>query len=502
MRSSSPFRPLGLLAALVGILVTGVSFFWAMGAQPAAAQGTPRLYLPMVFRDYLPPEGRLCRLGVGGPGNIGSYNVAPLRIGWYMDWDAALSPARPGGITYAQTVRLKQTGPRGVGSTLYSSSPGTDTIKAIVKANPGAIWIIGNEPDRITYQDDVEPQAYAQAYHDLYCLIKGGNQGCSPMRDQDPTAQIVAGNIVQPTPLRLQYLEMVLTAYSNNHWGQMPVDIWGLHTYPLNERSCDPTKGCADNGNCWGADIPPGIAVCQGTTYTPIDSVNPQIFQQFVRTFRQWMAGHGYRNSKLFLPEWGVLMPSRPDLGITDDMVNDYMTKTMQWVTTTTDPSAFDSNTGYPADKNRLVQRAAWFSLTYIWPNFNGWLFETTTKARTRFGDNFANQAASIPADVNLTPVDVNLTSGRVVAQVVNNGNISTSTPFVVQFFDGGPGGPQIGQDQTVGLLDGCASSVTVGVAAPTAPGTHNIYVKVDPTNQINESHEDDNTMSKPVTVQ
>lgn len=53
----------------------------------------------------------------------------------------------------------------------------------------------------------MEPHIYAAAYHALYYLIK----------QADPTARVIAGTIVQPTPLRLRYLDMVLD--------QLPSDI-------------------------------------------------------------------------------------------------------------------------------------------------------------------------------------------------------------------------------------------------------------------------------------
>jgi hypothetical protein len=480
MRSIVPSRLSRLFVALVGILATVLSLFWTVGTRPAAAQGqvTPRIYMPIIVKNYVPPEMRLCRLGVGGS-DIASYNVGPLRVGWYMDWNAETRPTRPGGIAYAQTVRLAQTGPSG--SDAYQIKlPNPADIPAIVQANPGAMWIIGNEPDRRKYQDNLEPQVYAHAYHDLYYQIKG----------LDATAQIVAGNIVQPTPLRLQYLQDILTIYTARYSAQMPVDIWGLHTYPLNEQSCD--QRCPGYQDCWGADIPPGNNACTGIPFKPTDSRDPAIFRQFVITFRQWMYDHGYQKSQLILPEWGVLMTSD---WVSDADVNGYMTDTMNWLTTVTNPSM-----GYADDNYHLVQRAAWYSLNDT--RFNGWLFDPNSKARTIFGDNFAAQAASIVPVVNLKPVSVSAASGasRILAQVVNNGNISTSRPFIVRFRYKPTGTTNVQtQDQTVGLLDGCASSVTAGVDV--SPGTYDVDIDVDPTGQINENNSDNRLPTTTLTV-
>lgn len=36
-----------------------------------------------------------------------------------------------------------------------------DKIDALLLANPGVIWLVGNEPDRVDVQDDMVPCAYA-----------------------------------------------------------------------------------------------------------------------------------------------------------------------------------------------------------------------------------------------------------------------------------------------------------------------------------------------------
>ena len=48
--------------------------------------------------------------------------------------------------------------------------------------------------------------------------------------------------------------------------------------------------------------------------------------------------------------------------------------------------------TGYSADKGRLVQAWAWYSLADR--TFNGWLYDPQTGARSAYGDNFAAYTA------------------------------------------------------------------------------------------------------------
>ena len=52
----------------------------------------------------------------------------------------------------------------------------------------------------------------------------------------------------------MMYLDLVLDSYRALYGTPMPVDIWGVHNFILNEVSCD-----YEPGNCWGAEIPPGI---------------------------------------------------------------------------------------------------------------------------------------------------------------------------------------------------------------------------------------------------
>jgi len=396
-----------------------------------------------------------------------------------------MNPAQPGGIDYMSVIRLEQTG-----SDSYTYSPNGDTLLDTIRANSGATWLIGNEPDRRKWQDSMEPHVYAQAYRELYYLIKGA----------DPEAQVSAGGIVQATPLRLQYLDMILDSYESHYGEPMPVDVWNIHTYILRERSCD----CYPE-DCWGAEVPPGIDECEGMLYEIDDNDNLDIFKQQIGWFRQWMSNNGYQDRPLILTELGVLMP--PDYGFPPERVNTFMDGSFDYLTAVT------STLGYPADGYRLVQRWAWYSLTD--DNFNGWLFDPSSKTRTVFGDHFAAYTAALDAAANLAPVRLwtdpatPVSSGEPVtftlyAQVVNNRNMGTSAPVLVRFYEGDPdqGGAQIGSDQTISPLDGCASLATVQVTwSDVSPGEYTAYVVVDPLSNISESDEADNMRSASVSV-
>ena len=116
------------------------------------------------------------------PGWPEQFDIDRLNAGWYVDFTRT-EPV-PAGLLRALVIRV---------SPGYTINP--SRLGRLVEKSPGAIWLIGNEPDCI-WQDSVLPEEYARIYHNLYVFIK----------DRDATSQIAAGGIVQPTPLRLQYL--------------------------------------------------------------------------------------------------------------------------------------------------------------------------------------------------------------------------------------------------------------------------------------------------------
>jgi hypothetical protein len=265
------------------------------------------------------------RWGVGvAIGPISRYNIDPLRLGWYLDWRARADPPRPGGLEYVQMVRLK-------GGVLR---PDAETLAAIARANPGSLWLVGNEPD-VKWQDNVEPAAYARLYHQAYTAIKGA----------DPTARVAIGGVSQPTPLRMRYLEAVLAAYREQFGAAMPVDVWNVHNFILRE----------ERGS-WGVDIPPGLPDDRGILYEIDDSGNLEAFRRQIWDFRRWMAAQGYGGWPLIVSEYGIPMPE--DYGFPPERVVAFLRGTFEFFLTATDPALGD-----PADGYRLVQRWCWYSL-------------------------------------------------------------------------------------------------------------------------------------------
>jgi hypothetical protein len=458
------------LALLAGAVTAGA----VMAAHLAAAPAPLPTRAGLVDQTLAP---RLCRFGFDGLDNIAPFDVNSLRAGWYVNWRADLQPLRPGGIQYMPIISF-----RGPNREIRPSLSGA-ALAANVAANPGATWIIGNEPDRIDYQDGLLPAQYAQLYHDTYVQIKA----------VDASAQIAAGSIVQPSPLRLQYLDLVLAAYRAAYGTTMPVDVWNIHAFILNEQSC---------GGCWGADIPPGVNASEGLVLSIDDNGNFDIFKAFIVAFRQWMAARGYRDRPLIISEYGIQMPYPYLENFPPTRVNAYMSNTFAYLST-----ASDAAIGYPADGNRLVQRWAWYSLNDDPERYNGGLFSPIDAVRTTFGDNYAAYTASVAATVNLKAVSLwgsppSLVAGApltLTLRLANTGDAGMSGPVTVRFYDGDPaqGGAQIGADQSVPALNGCAETTTAQVTWPNPPpGATRVWAVIDPSNVIAETNEADNMLS------
>ncbi len=437
-----------------------------------------------------------CRFGFGATGTGGppsQYDVASLNAGWYWDWGARATPSLSS-VEHVQTIRLSPT-PTG-----YSASPTGTKLLSIASARPGARWFIGNEPDCI-WQDNMRSDLYAQAYHDLYYLIKGA----------DPTAQIGVGSIVQPTPQRMRYLDRILAAYVERYGEPLPTDFWVTHSYILCE-TCF-VKGYEPWG--WGAcpvpDWPdPNDPPDEAVHYSLEDHWRLDIFQQRLIDFRRWMRDRGYRDVPLLVSEYGILFYypfEQGDLYKTEDDAIAFMQGTFDWMR-----EARDSELGYPADDNRLVQRWAWFSLDHIDWEMGGALFDNETYQPFKIGLAYAEYTADLSPVVDLVAVDVRQTaptpysptqpvSVTLDVQVSNAGNVPLTAPFTVRFLDAA--GSPIAEDQVVAsTLSGCGATVSLHVVYPNLePGAYPVRVVVDPEGEIAEADEQNNETTGTVLV-
>lgn len=491
------FRILSPITLIAALLIGALPAHAAVAAEPDPAQAAvtnQTLFLPAVAQD----PAAYCRFGVNK--DIDTVNIAPLRAGWYLNYSARTrATSIPRGVEYFLTIRLTQPDPN-TDDFEYSISanwaPTTEEMLLnTIRNNPGAHVFIGNEPDRrdrkVGGQDAIEPRVYALAYQHLYNLIKG----------VDDSTIIIAGSIVQPTELRLRYLDRVLAEYRSAFGAPMPVDAWAIHNFILNEQR--------DN---WGADIPPGFDdVDEGMVITDVDDiVRVDIFAEQIRRFRIWMANNGYRNTPLYVSEYGVLFPVLCDLnddGILDECfpqfdppaVNQFMNQTFDYML-----NAIDPNIGYPADNNRLVQRFSWYSIYD--KGFNGNLF-TETNAISEIGSNYAAYTARLHSETDFFPVSFTAVQNGddvvLTARIANSGNVATEHYANVRFYVGDPaaGGVQVGSTTPIRIA-GCGENHLVETTWENAgPGPHsNLYVAVEPIRATRETNHANNQFG-PVSV-
>ena len=277
-----------------------------------------------------------------------TYWAQLLGSGWYLDWNMN-DQSLQGSLEHWQMVRVHE-------DCIW---PSPQAIQVASKKIPGRVWIIGNEPD-VIWQDNVTPARFAIAYHTLYYLIKSS----------DPTALIAVGGISEATPLRLQYLDLVLTTYRDLYHEGLPADWWTVHGYVLREEK-----------DSWGVEIPPGIDKTQGELYEVSDHGRLDIFEAQLTSFRQWMKENGYQRTPLALTEFGILMPN--SYGFPPQSIADYLEQTFVWLY-----RAQDQTIGFPEDTYHLVQKWAWFSISD--PNYpSSNLGDITTGKLTQVGEQF-----------------------------------------------------------------------------------------------------------------
>lgn len=476
-------------------------------------------------------DAPVCRYGAYAWNNDQAAFLDDIGLGIAGNFTVNFGLQLPNGIEYMPVIRMKQAkdaqGNR-LNDYVITTQPLTDSpggLGPIIQNNPGTLWLVGNEVDREGLQDDMMPWVYATAYHDVYHFIK----------ERDPSAQVAISGLVQVTPGRLQYLDIVWDTYIDKYGTKMPVDVWNMHIYVLSEKLEDGSPGRA--AIALGTD--PALAkiesggkasVCHLSQYycfAEHDDMN--VFKEQVLAMRNWMKAHGEQQKPLILSEYSILFPcdtcteQNPDPNtcylmdefgncFTQERVKQFMENTFNYLRT-----AKNSNLGYARDDNRLVQQWIWFS-TYIDPGPQNSevgsasnLLKDPPTALSQIGLKFQSEVAATSHQPDLQPVyfsgTVGFTDGGtadvpLTVNVGNNGNTAVDS-FTVTFYSDVALTEIIGTVTVNNTLGGCARHLVPATVTWTGleAGTHNFWVKVDSANAIAEDSESDNISSGIVLV-
>jgi hypothetical protein len=420
------------------------------------------------------------------------HDTTALNAGWYLDWGASANPAHPGGAEYVRVIALEtNTGWCQAATQAGQITPsltGTTLIEA-VQAHPGALWLVGNEPDSLYGGDSIQPELYAEFYHYFVTAIKAA----------DPTAKVSVGAIVQPSPLRLEYLDKVLNQYQAVYGQSLPADLWNIHFYILNEGPC----------GSWGGAVPPFSSQETGwqIPFTAAALLDLEAMENNLRAFRQWMYDRGYGDQPLIITEFGVLPPPTFP-GFEDPVSAQFLSDIFDLFLTATDPVI-----GYAADGNRLVQMWAWFSTNF--GAYGGDLFETGAGADlTVIGEAFVAQANThyTPyVDLQLEPpvateiIETGLISGMVGlktisvrAYVTNRGNVTaTNAQARITLTDYFAQAPLAAEDYALGDLGGRYAQAPVYVGASwdvALPAAFTVTVTTEPDQGLADANLSNNT--------
>ena len=486
-----------------------------------------------------------CRYGVTYGGTVDESSqlewLDDLGAGWFLSFGTDPGGEVPNGSEFAPIIWVQQQRVDGEYLPTFTISPRLTEagLGTLIDDRPGALWIVGSEVDRGPQPGSLEPKGtfpeiYAQAYHQAYHFIK----------DRDPTALVAISGLVEVTPGRLSYLDLVWNSYLDRYHVPMPVDIWNMHIYILPEvnslgqangiasvaMGTDPAIGKKGSYDPDGSGPLSNRDTCDfEEVYCVAEHDEVTLFAKQVEDMRRWMADHGQQTKPLILSEFSLIYPNEQDGGscwvqdefgkcFTQDRVLEFMDNTLTYLNT-----ARNESFGFALDDNRLVQQWLWFSIAntpsvgnisdlVVYDNQSGSLTGLTPVgerylAWTQSEQLFPNL---IPDGVNSSIAFTNNPGGAAVAtlkvNVGNNGNINVSVPFSVTFYADSnltqvidtTSVPMAGTDSPGFPVPGCARRTIMAQAiwGDLSPGLHQYWVVIDSGSQIAESDEYDNVIS------
>jgi hypothetical protein len=477
-----------------------------------------------------------CRYGLAALGNSQVNLVDDFGAGAYLNfgWNSNYVLSGAQFLPQVTTVEEKN-GCQYLGT--YQTTPRIDItnpnnpsgLRYWLELRPGLTWTIGNEVDRgpdesqgcESPQGDMQPEVYAQALHDTIEYI----------REYDPTAKTAVAGLVEVTPMRLQYLDLVWEAHIDLYGNPPDIDVFTFHIYILPEAD---VNGEENNIAAFANGTNPALAIRESggnpavcgdpNVYCWAEHDNMAVFAEQVIAMRSWMKSRGLQQKPLILSEYSILYPYELDPNgcflqdeygncFTPTRVQNFMANSFNYLESATDP-----NLGYALDGNRLVQQWVWFSISTDGAGAVSNLYEQEDGNLTNIrplGQQFMNHVQNTPTYVNLITERAAFRSASTdqtgTADVDiwitfrNNGNTHISDPINVSFY------ANAGLTNLIGtaVVDpqqpvvGCAQVAYKATVTwnDVSPGLHRYWAKVDSQNAINESNENDNIISGAVYI-
>lgn len=504
---------------LTSFILVALLVYIFTSSQFAAAQET-NASQPLDLTNNLPN----CRIGLAAMGSNQREKLPELGVGWFINF--TVNTTSINGIEYYPVIRLKQP----TANTYTVTPPLTEGgLGAAIAARPGATWVVGNEVDRgpdpgsdVSPQDALQPTMYARAYHDVYHFIKA----------RDPEALVAISGLVQVTPGRLQYLDIVWDEYLRLYGQPMPVDVWNMHLYILPEATptgqpnsiasialgTNPALAMRESGG--------NAALCgilTNNVYCFADHSNMNFFRKQIVDMRTWMKARGQQFKPLIISEYSILYPCEDENsdGACDFLLDEYgqgfppqrviafLHDTLAYLEGS---GGVDPNLGYPLDNNRLVQQSLWFSIYFAGAGSVSNLYaDVDLTQRTLVGNAFAQEVGNRTPRPNLRPINpaspmgfveppATTTTVTLSVDVLNNGSATVANPFAVTFYRDAALTQVIG---SVVLSDqyGCAIGTQKASVswADLGPGVHRYWVEVDTV--ANEIDLTDNVASGTVII-
>jgi hypothetical protein len=511
-------------ALFLAIAVSALLSFFALAVPAAAESDVPLSFDSPAAVDAGAPS---CRYGVAAL-ETGHVNwLEQLNVGWYVNFTSTAFSGAPS-TEFAPIIRVRQQRNGCTRLPGYQTYPALDdaNLGAAIRSRPGALWLVGNEPDRgpglddttctNRVQDDTAPDVYARAYKDVYAYIKS----------IDPTAKVANAGMVQVTPNRLQYLDIVWNTYRALYGADMPVDVWNMHLYVLPEADPD---GKPNNIANVAVGTDPSLAIrssdgdpaqcARSDVYCYAEHDDMTAFAGQVVAMRQWMKDHGQQQKPLIISEYSLLYPYIQDPGscfVTDEYGNCFTpTRVMNFLNNSLDylETAVSPELGYARDGNRLVQRWLWYSVSASGAGDVSNLTDGNAAQISLVGSTFANRATAAPRTFNLFPAAARgensiaggpgASSVSLAVEVRNQGSAPTGQNVAVNFYRDAGLTDLIGSATVPAGVAGCGSGSALAQVSwgGLSPGPHSFWAKVDPGNAVVETQEDDNVIQGKVVI-